>query len=126
VNQKGDFYKMTTKQTDDLILDKNIKSKMQIKTLKSKMQGKKSYEELLDFYNQKQESFVKTSFFRKRLYVTIGFLLIMVLTLPLVPASDNDVDLFGFILSIAFLSLIVLIDQIVLGLYLFKTKKEIT
>lgn len=124
---------MTTKTSKDTKtdLDDNIKAKMKLKhDLTNKLEhakksSKKSYDELLDFYNQKQESFMKTSFFKKRFYVTIGFLLIMLLVLPLVPTSDNDVDIFGFILSIAFLSLIVLIDQIFLGLYLFKTKKEI-
>jgi len=115
-----------TKTTTTNELDENIKAKMKIKSMKKKVEGNLSYNELLDFYNQKQESFMKTSYFRKRLYITIGFILLMVLVLPLVPASENDVDIFGFILSIAFLSLIVLIDQIVLGLYLFKTKNEIS
>lgn len=108
-------------------LDENIKAKLKFKhDLKSKVSGKKSYDELLDFYNQKQESFTKTTFFRKRFGFSIGFLLLMFLVLPFSPTSDNEVDIFGFILSIAFLSLIVLVDQIFLGLYLFKTKNEIT
>lgn len=117
---------MKAKTQDKIELDDNIKAKMKLKhDLTNKMSNKKSYDELLDFYNQKQESFMRTSFFRKRLYLTIGFLLLIVLIFPFIPETNNDVGLPGTVMGIAFLGLVVLVDELFLGLYLFKTKNKI-
>lgn len=102
-------------------LDEKIKQKMGRVS-----KEKKSYEELLAFYEQKKESYMKTSFFRKRIYITVGFLLIVILVFPFIPETENTLGPAGYIMSIAFFAVIVLVDQILLGLYLFKTRNKIT
>lgn len=98
-----------------------------LKTKKNKnIETKLSYDELLKFYKHKKQSFTKTKYFKRRLYLSIGFLFLILLALPMVPPSETEIGIFGYIMSVAFLAIIVLVDQLFLGLYLFKSEKKIS
>jgi len=75
----------------------------------------KEYERMKRAYEKTQMRFSSSKFFKRRLYLLIVFFVGTILLTPFLTPSDSQLDIFSTIVVIAFIGMIVLIDQLVLG-----------
>lgn len=77
------------------------------------------YRNLKSFYDKQQRNYTGTLFFKRRGLFLIGCVVLLFLSFPFIEPTETEITLFSSILSLSFLAIIVIIDEIILGLVIF-------
>lgn len=111
-----------------------MKNLSRVKELKEKLAKREEYKEGMDneleflrnkYRKQKKEKFLGTSFFKKRISVIFGLILITGIATGQTPDNPSSaINEFTYVMMFSFLLLIAYIDQTIFGWYLFKKQKK--